>query len=160
MLQTTFLPLSLCLHLWLFLKDKSLYQPGFYQGTDGIFQMFNSRDFHEGTDDKRRGQGWRINKEWWSTQRLANTPFPCLTRERKGLQCQCLTKKVSAEQLGQQGTVALKLYFSKRDPQTSSISNTRKPIRNANSQALACPTNLETRLPDDSDVLKFENHWL
>lgn len=57
-------------------------------------------------------------------------------------------------------TMALNLYFSECGPQTSNISNTWKSIRNANSQALPHSTNLETRPPNDSDALKFENHWL
>ena len=59
-----------------------------------------------------------------------------------------------------QETMTLNLYFSKCGPQISSISNNWKSIRNANSQALPHSTNLETRPPNDSDSLKFENHWL
>lgn len=59
-----------------------------------------------------------------------------------------------------QETMALNLYFSKCGSRISSISNTWKSIRSANSQALPHSTKLETRPPNDSDALKFENHWL
>ena len=123
--------------------------------------MFNSREFHERTD-YWCGQGWRNQQGMVKQSGIGKytLPMPSPRDKRATL---LLAHKESlnwANGAAPQEAMALNLYFSKCGPRTSSISNTWKSIRNANSQALPHSTNLETRPPNDFDALKFEDNWL